>query len=77
MDKVEEIREQAQEKGLEERFETLASILDEMESDEVTLERSFALYKEGLSEIKAANDSLDEIEKAILVLNDEGGLEEF
>jgi exodeoxyribonuclease VII small subunit len=77
MDKVEELREQAQEKGLEERFETLASILDEMESDEVTLERSFALYKEGLSQIKAANDSLDEIEKAILVLNDEGGLEEF
>jgi exodeoxyribonuclease VII small subunit len=70
-------REETQEMGLEERFAALAEILDEMESAEVTLERSFSLYQQGLAHVKAANASLDSIEKAILVLNDEGALGEF
>ena len=37
----------------------------------------FALYKEGLEQIKAAGQSLDTIEKAMLVLNQDGKLEEF
>jgi exodeoxyribonuclease VII small subunit len=68
---------ETQEVGLEERFEALAAILEEMEGEGVTLERSFALYQQGLAHVKAANASLDAIEKKILVLNDEGGLEEF
>ena len=46
-------------------------------SENVTLDRSFALYKEGLEQIKAAGQSLDTIEKAMLVLNQDGKLEEF
>ena len=37
-----------------------------MEDENVTLDRSFALYKEGLEQIKAAGQSLDTIEKAML-----------
>ena len=48
-----------------------------MESGEVSLDDSFELYKKGLAEIKAANDSLDRIEKAMLVLNENGELEAF
>lgn len=65
------------EPGLEERFAKIESILDEMEDEKVTLDRSFALYKEGLEQIKAAGQSLDMIEKAMLVLNEDGELEEF
>ena len=65
------------ESGLEERFAKLDSILDAMEDENVTLDQSFALYKEGLEQIKAANQSLDTIEKAMLVLTSEGQLEEF
>ena len=61
------------EPGLEERF----AKLDAMEDENVTLDRSFALYKEGLEQIKAAGQSLDTIEKAMLVLNQDGKLEEF
>lgn len=43
-----------------------------MEDENVTLDRSFALYKEGLEQIKAAGQSLDTIEKAMLVLNQDG-----
>ena len=58
------------EPGLEERFAKINSILDAMEDENVTLDRSFALYK-------AAGQSLDTIEKAMLVLNQDGKLEEF
>ena len=54
------------EPGLEERFAKIDSILDAMEDENVTLDRSFALYKEGLEQIKAAGQSLDTIEKAML-----------
>jgi exodeoxyribonuclease VII small subunit len=77
MEEQKQTQGQQEEMGLEERFAALAAILDEMESDTVTLERSFALYQQGLAQVRAANASLDSIEKAILVLNDEGGLEEF
>ncbi|MCI5855856.1 MAG: exodeoxyribonuclease VII small subunit [Agathobacter sp.] len=62
---------------LEERFDNIEQILEQMESGEVSLDDSFELYKKGLTEIKAANDSLDRIEKAMLVLNENGELEEF
>jgi exodeoxyribonuclease VII small subunit len=66
-----------QEIPLEERFAAIEGILERMESGETSLDESFALYKKGLSEIKAANDSLDLMEKAMLVLNENGELEEF
>jgi exodeoxyribonuclease VII small subunit len=62
---------------LEEHFEAIEDILNRMESGEISLDESFALYKKGLSEIKAAHDSLDLIAKEMLVLNGEGKLEAF
>lgn len=62
---------------LEERFDNIEQILEQMESGAVSLDDSFELYKKGLAEIKAANDSLDRIEKAMLVLNENGELEAF
>lgn len=63
--------------GLEERFVVLEGILDHMEDEDVTLEESFALYKQGLEELAAANAMLDEIEKAMLVMTEDGEFEEF
>lgn len=62
---------------LEERFDNLEKIIRQMESSDVTLDESFDLYKRGLEEIKSANYMLDGIEKAMLVINAEGELEEF
>ena len=49
----------------------------QMEDAESTLDASFELYKQGLTEIKAANEMLDNIEKAMMVINQNGELEEF
>ena len=66
-----------QEMGLEERFAAIESILDQMEGENVTLDESFELYKKGMEQMKAANQALDQIEKAMLVMNESGELEEF
>lgn len=62
---------------LEERFEHIEDIIDKMEAGDVSLDMSFELYKNGLEEIKAANAMLDDMEKAMLVMNEDGNLEEF
>lgn len=63
--------------SLEERFEHIEEIIDKMETGDITLDKSFELYKNGLEEIKAANAMLETIEKAMLVMNEDGSLEEF
>lgn len=63
--------------SLEERFEHIEDIIREMETGEVSLDKSFELYKNGLEEIKLANTMLDDMEKAMLILNEDGSLEEF
>lgn len=62
---------------LEDRFTNIEGILEQMEAQNVSLDESFELYKKGLGEIKAANEMLDAVEKAMLVLNANGDLEEF
>ena len=63
--------------SLEERFEHIEEIIEKMETGDITLDKSFELYKNGLEEIKAANAMLDDIEKAMLVMNEDGSMEEF
>lgn len=62
---------------LEERFDCLEDILKQMEESGVTLDQSFELYKSGVVQVKACNAMLDQMEKAMLVLNENGELEEF
>jgi len=63
--------------SLAERYGHIEEIIEKMETGDITLDQSFELYKNGLEEIKAANAMLDEIEKAMLIMNEDGSLEEF
>ncbi|MDY3795135.1 MAG: exodeoxyribonuclease VII small subunit [Agathobacter sp.] len=63
--------------SLEERFDRLDEIITQMEDSSIGLDKSFELYKRGLDEVKSANEMLDSMEKAMLVLNEDGNLEEF
>ncbi len=62
---------------LEERFAHLEQIVERMEDADVSLDEAFELYKKGLDEVKSANDMVQGMEKAMLVLNSDGQLEEF
>lgn len=63
--------------SLEERFERIEDIIKKMEAGDASLDMSFELYKNGLEEIKEANALLDNMEKAMLMLNEDGKLEAF
>ena len=55
----------------------IEEIIETMETGDVSLDKSFELYKNGLEEIKAANAMIDDMEKAMLLLNEDGTLEDF
>lgn len=61
---------------MEEQFAQIEELIEKMESPKVTLDESFALYQQGVLQLKQCNTLLDEVEKKMLVLNAEGGLEE-
>lgn len=56
--------------SLEEHFMKIEEIIKAMEDGEVTLDKSFDLYKNGLEEIREANAILDNMEQAMLILQE-------
>lgn len=65
------------EKTLEEAFAELDKMLVKLADREVSLEESFEIYAEGTKLLKYCSDKLDRVEKKMLVMNEEGGLDEF
>lgn len=56
---------------LEESFDALDGIIDQMQSGELTLEESFQKYEEGMKLIKNCNDAIDKVEKKLAIINGE------
>ncbi|MCI9380860.1 MAG: exodeoxyribonuclease VII small subunit [Dorea sp.] len=69
--------DEKEEIGLEELFERLEATIHSMEEENISLEDSFRLYHEGIDILKNCNDRIDEVEKKMLILDEEGGLHEF
>lgn len=55
----------------------IEDILEKMDEKEISLEDSFLLYEEGMKKLKMCNDRIDQVEKKMLMINEEGNLEEF
>lgn len=69
--------ELAQELTLEESFERLEATIDRLEDEEISLEDAFAAYSEGMMLLKNCNAQIDRVEKKVLKLAEDGGLEEL
>lgn len=54
---------------LESSMEALEKVMEQLEREEVTLEESFRLYKDGMKLLKECNAAIDKVEKKIIVLN--------
>ena len=67
----------SQDGTLEETLGQVEEIIRQMEESEVSLETSFQLYQQGVEKLKPCNMMLDEVEKKMLVLNQNGELSEF
>jgi exodeoxyribonuclease VII small subunit len=57
--------------SIEESFEAIESIIEQMEQPTVTLEQSFALYREGIKQLANCNERLDMVAKQLIVLDNE------
>lgn len=64
------------EERLEDMFADVEAIIAHMEED-ISIDEAFAAYEQGMKTLKMCNDKIDKIEKKILVLNEQGSLEEF
>ena len=53
---------------LEESFEQLETIIAELEKGDMKLEDSFKKYEEGMKLIKNCSNSIDRVEKKLIVL---------
>ena len=63
--------------NLEEMFKDLEELIGKMENEEFTLEQTFDLYNNGMELLKKCNLSIDEVEKKVLVLDENGETDEF
>ena len=67
----------AKEMTLEETFAKLEEAIEQLEKENISLEQSFQVYQEGMKLIQTCNDKINKVEKAVLVLNENGELDEF
>ena len=59
----------AKKKSIEEAFDELDVIVDELQSGELTLEQSFKKYEEGMKLIKNCNSEIEKVEKKLIEIN--------
>lgn len=64
-------------KTIEEALEVLDQIAMRLESNEVTLEESFQIYKEGMELLQYCSKKIDTVEKKMLQINEDGTVSEF
>ena len=67
----------AKEMTLEETFAKLEEAIEQLEKEDISLVQSFQVYQEGMKLIQTCNDKINKVEKAVLVLNENGELDEF
>ena len=67
----------AKELTLEQTFERLEDTISKLQQEDISLEESFRLYKEGMRLIQSCNDRIDSVEKEVLKLNENGELDEY
>ena len=63
--------------SVEEGFEMLREILGRMDSEDISLEESFACYEKGVRLVRHISSSIDRVEKKVLELRGNGELHEF
>ena len=63
--------------SLEQILEQLDETSEELQSGDVSLEESFELYKKGMDYVKLCSETIEQVEKKVLMLNQEGTLDEL
>lgn len=62
---------------LEEAFAQLDEMLLQLESEDISLEDSFKTYEQGIKLLKYCDETIDQVEKKVLLLQENGETDEF
>lgn len=62
--------------SLEENFEKLEETIALLESEDIPLEEAFQAYSQGMALLKACNEQIDRVEKKVLILGENGDVQE-
>ena len=57
---------------LEEKLAKLDAMTEQLRKEDITLEESFSLYKDGMELIKQCTADIDRVEKQVQILNADG-----
>jgi len=71
------VQKEDEKKSIEEAFQELEEIIGKLSDKDVSLADSFNLYSEGMKLVKSCSEELDDVEKKVLELSDDGTVEEF
>lgn len=71
------MQEQGEELSVEEAFVQIEEVIANLEAEEITLEQSFREYNRGMRLLRHCNETIDRVEKKVLKINEDGGLDEF
>ena len=71
------MQEDKNEFDLEKAFDQLEKAVETLEQEDISLEESFRVYKNGMELLKQCNQAIDRVEKQVLVLNEDGEFHEF
>lgn len=75
--KLDEKAEKEQVLSLEDAFSQIEEVIGRLETEDITLEQSFAEYNRGMALLAQCNETIDRVEKKVLKINEDGGLDEF
>lgn len=67
--------EEQEQRSLEENFSELEELIEQLETEDISLEDAFTAYSKGMNVLKQCNEQIDRVEKQVMKLNEEGGLE--
>ncbi len=62
---------------IQEAFENVEDAMEQLRSDEISLEESFAIYKDGMEVLKAVASKIDQVEKQVQKLDEDGETSDF
>ncbi len=68
---------QTEEITIEDGLQELDKIVERLESRDISLEDSFAMYQKGMEVLKQCSQKIDMVEKKMLQMNKDGDLSEF
>ena len=76
VERIEET-EESEALSLEEAFRQIEEKISLLEEEDITLEDSFKAYQEGMKLLRYCDARIDRVEKQVMMINEDGELDEF